>query len=98
MIFCPRCGAQSNEDTQLCGACDLPLAGVSAIVGGGWKRDYWRRVIITLSLFFAVPFIVLKVGERVNEDSYEFIAGFLLVLLLPGLPWAVSAIFNRINE
>ena len=93
-IFCPRCSAQHSEGASECGACALPLSDVSTIVAGGGKR-YRLRLAITFLIFFAPPIILMVIGEKVNNDTIRFLAGFLLVLLLPGLPWAVSAVFNR---
>jgi hypothetical protein len=94
-IFCPRCGAHCNQEARECKACAFPLVEVSAIVAGGGKSRYWRRIAITFLIFIGAPLFLLKIGERVNKDFYEFLAGFLLVLLLPGLPWILAAIFNR---
>ncbi len=95
-IYCPRCGAQNNDQSKECGSCSLPLVEISAIVASGGKSRYWARLGVTLLIFVSAPWLLLKWGEGRGREFYEYFAGFLLVLLLPGLPWAVSAILNRL--
>jgi hypothetical protein len=98
MLYCPRCGTETEETAAACASCTLPLKEIFSIVHDGGKSRYWRRLTITILLFLLLPWVILKIGEKVNPDFYEFYAGILLVLLLPGLPWAVSAIFNRVKK
>jgi hypothetical protein len=94
-IYCPRCGAQNDGRSNACGACSLPLTEITSIVTGRGEREHWRRLAVTLLIFIAAPWLALKWGESRNNEFYKLLAGFLFVLLLPGLPWIVSAILNR---
>jgi len=95
-MYCPRCGSQNNDQSKECGSCSLALSEISAIVANGGKSRFWPRLAVTLLIFVFAPWLALKWGEGRDREFYEFFAGFLLVLLLPGLPWAVSAILNHL--
>jgi hypothetical protein len=97
-IYCPRCGTANDEELKECRNCALVLSEVSSIVAGGGKDRFYLRLAVTLLVFFAVPMIFLRLAHEMNNWYFELIAGFTLVLLLPGLPWAVSAIFNRATK
>jgi hypothetical protein len=97
-IYCPRCGTANDEELKRCGDCALPLSAVTSIVAVGGNDRFYPRLAVTLLVFLAVPMIFLRLAHAMNNWYFELIAGFTLVLLLPGLPWAVSAIFNRAEK
>ena len=96
MIYCPRCGTGNEDRDSKCSSCEFGLGQVKSLLNGDGGRLF-LRIAITLVLFFSVPFVYFWLGRYWDLNRFEFIAGFLLVLLLPGLPWAVSAIFNRLT-
>ena len=98
VIFCPRCGAQNDDEMRNCIDCRFSLIEVAAIVKGGGESRYWLRFGITLLIFIGAPMLLLTIGRKLNKEYYEILAGLLLVLLLPGLPWIISAIFNRATK
>lgn len=97
MIHCPRCGAPGIGQSRSCASCGFDLKGVRELVRRGGCDGFWPRTGIALALFFSIPLLYFRLGKYWDLTRYDFVAGFLFVLLLPGLPWAVSAIHCRIS-
>ena len=90
-MYCPKCGAQNQDDATYCSSCGSPLTPVGAPTPGAAPSQMSAQggkngiVAAILNLFWGIGYLYLGYKKVIGIPAFAFVILMIIVYVILGI-------------